>query len=376
MITRKRIASGLLAGLAAIALGAPVSAAPLADRLERPARPSANAEHAPLTDLQRLGGNLVMVGASGHILLRDAGGRVRQAEVPVDLLLTAVHFVDERYGWAVGHDGVVLHSSDGGATWRSQLDGRTISQLMQRWAEAEVARLEASSSAAPDDEALLAALDNASFALDDVLAGSTSGPSRPLLDVWFRDASEGWAVGAYGMIVHTRDGGATWEFLPGLDNPDRLHLNAVLGLADGTLLVAGEGGRLYRQAAGQWQPVQPLTQASLYALLPLRDGRVLAMGFGGALFASADQGASWQAVSLPVKASLYGGEQLADGSLLLTASAGQLLHGPDLQLFKAWQGAGKAAWLGAASLADGQLALVGSGGLRVLPLAEIKESRQ
>ncbi|MCY1491112.1 Ycf48-like protein [compost metagenome] len=374
---------GLLLGLGVstlgvATLGAPALAAPLADRLERPAQPSASAVRAPLTDLQRLGTRLVMVGASGHILLRDADGRVHQAAVPVDLLLTAVHFVDERQGWAVGHDGVILHSADGGATWLKQLDGHSLNALMQRWAEAEVARLEAASAAAPDDEALASALDDALFALDDVKAGAAPGPSRPLLDVWFHNAAEGWAVGAYGMIVHTRDGGRSWAYVAGLDNPERLHLNAVLGLADGSLLVAGEGGRLHRSGDGgrTWQAVAQPTQASLYRLLRLDDGQLLAMGFGGALFGSRDQGQNWQAIALPVKASLYGGEQLADGSLLLSGQGGLLLHSRDLARFHTWQAAGKAPWLGTAELPGGQLALVGSGGLQVLPLAELTEPLQ
>ena len=88
------------------------------------------------------------------------------------------------------------------------------------------------------------------------------------------------------MIVHTVDGGKHWEFVPGLDNPERLHLNAVVGTADGSLLVAGEGGHLYRQTGGQWQVVEQLTQASLYKLMVLRNGQTLAMGFGGALYMS------------------------------------------------------------------------------------------
>ncbi len=366
----------LVLGLGASVLAASSFASPLPDRLERPSQLSAAAQHAPLMDIQGLGERQVMVGESGHVLLRQADGRVEQASVPVDLLLTAVHFVDEREGWAVGHDGVVLHSSDGGRTWVKQLDGRAISALMLAWAQAEVARLEDASAAAPEDETLLTALDNANFALDDAKAGSESGPSRPLLDVWFRDAREGWAVGAYGMILQTTDAGKTWAYLPGLDNPDRLHLNAVLGLADGSLLVAGEGGRLYLRAEGQWQPTQQLTDASLYKLLPLADGRLLAMGFGGALFSSDDQGRSWQGIPLPVKASLYGGEQLADGSLLLTGQAGVVLYSQDLQHFQTWQAPGKTPWLGVAVLSTDQLALVGGSGLRALPLSELKEHLQ
>lgn len=355
-----------------------VTAAPLADRLERASRPSPMAAQAPLTDVQNLGAQLVMVGESGHILLRTADGGISQAQVPADLLLTAVHFPEPSNGWAVGHDGVILHSSDAGKTWSKQLDGNTISQLMLAWAEAEVARLEDASAAAPDDEALSTALDNAFFALDDAKAGAEPGPSRPLLDVWFKSAEEGWAVGAYGMFVHTRDGGKTWAYVPGLENPERLHLNAVLGLADGSLLVAGEGGRLYRSSDNgeHWLPGQQLTQASLYNLLQLQSGQLLALGFGGTLLSSQDQGQSWTNLPVPVRAGLYGGTQLTDGSLLLGGQGGVLLYSADGQQFQAWQGQSKAAVLGVSAINPGQLALIGSNGLQVLPLATLKEQLQ
>ena len=37
--------------------------------------------------------------------------------MPTRALLTAVHMHDERTGWAVGHDAVILRTRDGGETW-------------------------------------------------------------------------------------------------------------------------------------------------------------------------------------------------------------------------------------------------------------------
>ena len=39
----------------------------------------------------------------------------------------------------------------------------------------------------------------------------SSGTSNNLFGVSFPDASNGWAAGANGTILHTFDGGATWE---------------------------------------------------------------------------------------------------------------------------------------------------------------------
>lgn len=319
-----------------------------------------------------------MVGESGHVLLRNAKGETSQAKVPVDLLLTAVHFIDAYQGWAVGHDGVVLHSTDAGKTWGKQLDGSQISPLLLEKAEAEVRRLEEASAAALEDVNLTAALDNAYFALDDAKASGASGPSRPLLDVWFRNADEGWAVGAYGMIVHTNDGGRNWEYVSALVNPDRLHLNAVLGLSDGTLLVAGEGGQLHRSvdAGAHWQPPQQLTQASIYKLMQLANGNLLALGFGGTLMTSQDLGLTWEKIKTPVPIGLYGGRQLADGAVVLSGQGGTLLYSSDGEHFKLWQGPDINSLLGVVQVDAEELALIGSSGLQFVSLASIKEQLQ
>ncbi|NIN72689.1 MAG: hypothetical protein GTO46_12365, partial [Gemmatimonadetes bacterium] len=41
---------------------------------------------------------------------------------------------------------------------------------------------------------------------------------RPFLDVWFRDARNGFVIGAYGYFLVTGDGGDSWsEFVIALD---------------------------------------------------------------------------------------------------------------------------------------------------------------
>lgn len=356
----------------------PLSAAPLPDRLERPSLLTPAAPHTPLTDVQSVGQGIVLVGESGHILIRDAEGEISQAKVPVDLLLTALHFVDSQQGWAVGHDGVILHSADAGKTWTKQLDGSQISPLLLERAQAEVARLEEASSAAVHDEDMTAALDNAYFALDDAKASGASGPSRPLLDVWFRNVNEGWAVGAYGMIVHTKDGGRNWDYVSALVNPDRLHLNTVLGLPDGTLLVAGESGNLYRSEDGgaHWLPAQQLSQASLYKLMQLADGRIIAFGFGGTLLSSQDQGKTWKSIKTPASIGLYGGRQLTDGSLVLSGQGGVLLYSRDAEHFRLWQGTEISSFMGIEQINGGLLGLAGSSGLKVISLDTVKEQLQ
>ena len=371
LILRPALALALSFSLAAQAQTAP-------DRLQRPSPESAMAGRSPLTAIQTLGNRQVMVGESGHILLRTADGNLHQANVPVDLLLTAIYFVNDQQGWAVGHDGVIVHSDDGGQNWKKQLDGNGINALISESAEREANRLRQESLEHPQDAARATALDNALFAVDDAKAALEGGPARPLLDVWFRDALQGWAVGSYGMLLATIDGGHSWHYQSGLDNPDRLHLNTVLGLADGTLLVAGEGGKVYRSPDNgvHWQAGITLGPESIYKLLALKNGEILAMGFGGALFASHDSGLTWQPLSNPVKVAVYGGQQLTDGSVLLAGQGGVVLFSDDGEHFKPWRSRSKSSWLGVGQVSSTQVALIGSSGLQILPLIELKEHLQ
>jgi photosystem II stability/assembly factor-like uncharacterized protein len=96
----------------------------------RPHRRALLASRGIVTGLGRAGKRVVAVGQRGHVLISDdAGEKWQQSEVPVSADLVAVHFPDAEAGWAVGHDGVILNSTDGGRTWVRQLDGRTLGNV-------------------------------------------------------------------------------------------------------------------------------------------------------------------------------------------------------------------------------------------------------
>ena len=89
--------------------------------------------------IDRAGGVYVAVGGWGRILLtHDAGKTWMQSKVPVSSDLVAVDFPSPKNGWAVGHDGVVLHSSDSGKHWERQLDGRQYGDIMVAYYEAQM----------------------------------------------------------------------------------------------------------------------------------------------------------------------------------------------------------------------------------------------
>jgi photosystem II stability/assembly factor-like uncharacterized protein len=290
-----------------------------------------NAVHTPLaerslvTGLARAGERLVAVGQRGQILYSDdRGGRWLQARVPVSVDLTAVTFVNPREGWAVGHDGVVLGSTDGGANWQRSFDGTR--------------------------------------------AGA---PARPLLDVWFENAQRGMAVGAFGMAVCTDNGGATWQDCSAaVDNPDGMHLNAIRQI-DGEVFIAGEQGLLLRRdAGGRFVRLASPYKGSFFGLTG-SSGMLLAYGLRGNAWVSRDHGQSWQRAETGVASTLVAGAVLADGAVAMVSQAGQLLVSRDGGAsFKAQALARPQSAAAVLALDRGQLLVGGVRGLAVQALGQ------
>ena len=236
------------------------------------------------------GSRLVVVGERGHILISDDGGASwRQSRVPVRALLTAVHMHDERTGFAVGHDAVILRTGDGGETWA----------LVHQ---------------APEEE-------------------------RPLLDVWFRDERTGFAIGAYGFFLATEDGGDTWTSRA--ISEDDFHLNALVpaggeptesqGPESQRLYIAAEAGVAYRSDDGgaSWRELPSPYAGSWFDVLALDEDAVLLMGLRGHLFRSEDAGETWAQVPTDTNGTLTGAVRLSSGAILITGLEGTLLTSRD-----------------------------------------------
>jgi photosystem II stability/assembly factor-like uncharacterized protein len=74
---------------------------------------------APLYALALQNGGGWAVGASGRVLrLHDSQWKPAPLGLPVVTWLRAINFLDENNGWIVGGYGTILHTTDGGKTWR------------------------------------------------------------------------------------------------------------------------------------------------------------------------------------------------------------------------------------------------------------------
>ena len=292
----------VLASLAVVAMAQLASVVPAeayTDPLDLPALKMEAAQFGLLLDVERAGDRLVAVGERGHILYSDNQGKDwLQADVAARAHLTAVCFINDKLGWAVGEGQVIMRSEDGGSSWLRIYDNRDL----------------------------------------DVVA--------PLLDVLFLDEQNGFAVGAYGTLLTTTDGGQSWEdSRERIENIDEWHYIAITRTAGGSLYIAGEKGFVYRSDdRGQsWQVLripreltaeeeedmlEPFYEVSFLGVVATqKEERLVFFGVGGNIFITDDGGQGWRQVPIDTSAGLAGGSLLADGSILIVGSDGVVVKG-------------------------------------------------
>lgn len=328
-----------------------------------------------LLDIAAAGERLVIVGERGHVLFSDdRGASWQQARVPTRQMLTAVHFVSPRRGWAVGHDGLVLATDDAGENWHIQRDG-VAAQLARNRTNRDdaLARVDALQRAlaegtTPPADGLEDQLEDARFDLEDAEQALRDPVfASPLMDVWFQDPGRGWAVGAFGTLLVTTDGGEHWSSRPDLiDNPEELHLNAITGDGSGRLLIAGESGLMHRSldAGVNWQTLKPVYEGSWFGALysGLRD-TLLVFGLRGHLYRSGDFGESWEAVPWGGDVTLAGGTAGGSGEIALAGGVGNVLLSRDGGLSFTATVMPQRAGLSSALVRAGRLTVVGQGGV-------------
>lgn len=313
----------LILALLLPSLVATAGKATLPELLDVPAQHSSRVLGGLMTDLARAGDRLVAVGAYGAIVYSDdQGASWAQAEVPLQTTLTAVTFVDDKLGWAVGHDAVILYTEDSGASWIRQLDGRSTGDLLLASSEPLLAELESR------PEADFELMDRVMMAVDEARREVEIGPNRPLLDVWFRDAMNGFAVGAFGYYFVTEDGGMTWRDASlELPNAESLHLYSIAPVNGSTLLIVGEFGLLLRSPdlGRTWETIELEYGGTLFSVTG-GDRVAWIAGLRGNAFYSSDAGQTWEYVSTGTEATLLSARIVAPGEAMLVGVSGSVLR--------------------------------------------------
>lgn len=279
----------------------------------------ARASRSMLLDAVHTPAGYFVVGERGHVLVSDDAKSWRQVQVPTRATLTTITSIDGQL-WAAGHDGVILHSADGGQSWERR--------RQSPWS--------------PD------------------LADTSEGV--PILDILFSDAQHGIAIGAYSLFLTTDDGGATWT--PGsihtaasadgdaaasaeamaADGEDGFsasdlalgaesdpHLNAIARVDADTLVITGERGTFLRSRDNgrTWEDKRLPYEGSMFGVLAWGGEHILVFGLRGNVYESLDLGDNWQRVETGIGTSLMGGVALPGGGAVLVGANGAVLARPD-----------------------------------------------
>jgi photosystem II stability/assembly factor-like uncharacterized protein len=211
-----------------------------------------------------------------------------------DAALHAVQFVDANEGWAVGDEGVVWHTIDGGRSWERQATGLRASLRSVRFLNPYVG--------------------------------------------WIAGREELPGGGSVGVLLYTRDGGMKWQrllanALPGLNVLRFADADHAFVLGDGAdqypsgVFKSADGGRTWMPVpgpraatwlagdfqdgqtgalAGAWNrlsilrdgtfgraDLDPLLGGRSFQGLQIRGGRAIAVGQGGLVLTSRSAGATW-----------------------------------------------------------------------------------
>lgn len=303
------IPAALLAAAAIFSVA--YSQAGFQDVLDIPAIKSPLAAKTLYNGIVLAGKRLVGVGQRGHIVYSDdQGASWNQVATPVSSDFTAISFPTPQQGWVVGHDGVVLHSSDGGATWSKQLDGRAMTEIIKRYYAEH----------APTDAALA----------EEIKSHITKGPDKSLLSVWFENENSGFVLGAFNLILHTSDGGKSWEpLMHRTENPKSLHFYAINSVGQ-DLFVCGEQGMVLKldKQSGKFMALKTGYNGTFFGVTG-NTGAVIAHGMRGNVFRSKDGGTSWKKIETGLPVGLTGSVVTADGTIILLSQAGHLLVSRD-----------------------------------------------
>ena len=282
--------------------------------------------------------NLWLIGNYGIIFHSSDGGTTWASQTSgIKTLLTDGIFIDSKNGWVAGIDGVIIHTEDGGKTWVRQNSGTT-KHLMNitftdkdyGWAVGEFSTVlhttDGGKSWAPQQPeadkiyndvgfldrqngfivgeagAMFRTIDGGATWVPIVpraferkdLEDEYERPRPSLFCVTFTDKVHGWAAGNFGAILHTADGGITWEVLP---SPNLLALYTIQ-IKDGKGWCVGDkGSYLTSQDGGlTWKSEEDAIKSKMWFrdVVFTTPEKGWIAGANGTVISTEDGGKTWE----------------------------------------------------------------------------------
>ena len=255
---------------------------------------------------------LILVGSGS-----PAQGTWERINVPTNQYLKSVCFVDSLYGWVAGDSGVMLHTTNGGATWIQQ-------DTHAPYEVADVFFLNRSQGWATTYN--YTDIPYGTILLKTINGGNT-WTSQPypaenifMTCILFRDSLNGWMGGKPHALVRTTDGGLTWHqaaidtstlaFFPVLSIQ---FYNEKYGYASGGMFdIAGvvwhtsNGGDLWHAIDGTNAPADEVHGLHIFdSIHVMGAGGDPDFGYGVGMIRTSDGGMNWNYQELPIQGNAY-----------------------------------------------------------------------
>ncbi len=224
----------------------------------------------------------VMIGARGRVFLTHPKYKNlwNPRQSPTKDLLTCMAFVDAKNGWAAGHAGVIIHTTDGGLTW--ELQKQTLIN------------------------------------------------EHPWLDIQFPSKEVGYVCGAFDAFLKTTDGGKTWQETPKRPGLDDMN-NCMAFIDENTGYMAGEFAKvlLTRDGANTWEELDVGDyEGSFFGITLITEEIILVYGVGGKVMRSEDSGQTWITLPTGTDQQLFRGAVNGD-DVVIVGATGTLLISHD-----------------------------------------------
>ncbi|MBD3383476.1 T9SS type A sorting domain-containing protein [candidate division KSB1 bacterium] len=208
-----------------------------------------------INDIQMIDSNLAFaVGTQGTIIRTDDGGlnwTMQFTDVTKEFF--GVHFFNNTTGTVVGEDGIIMRTTNGGQNWIQQ----------------------------------------------------ESGVSVHLRSVYFETADIGIVVGDSGTVLKTGNGGNSWNRVTIQGDPTMNLYDIQIKDITTEIMIVGDDATMIRTSLGDIGFEDIIGESVYFDPLSLRGlnhvsgSTWICVGLGGAAFRSLDNGDSWSPVSLP-----------------------------------------------------------------------------
>ncbi len=194
--------------------------------------------------------------------------------------------------WAVGDNGVLSHSTNAGVSW--------MTDSLATYASVNGIAKVQNTLAAVGEYGLIARKESG-FSWTFV----NSGIHGLITSVSFANSLAGVAVGLYGEILRTADGGGTWIAYENEITRDDFHGSFFNG--SGNVWIVGDGGAILHSAnAGASWEVQSSDATNILTAVTFVDNYIgWAVGYGGTVLHTTDAGVSWSVQTASTTSDLF-----------------------------------------------------------------------